>query len=105
MIKVNFDCRNNCSLIDVPNKDHLIIEEFSEYQRQINKISDEIKVYDRSNSVTKQIYYENNYICSCLPEEVPLFKNIVGININKKMDTNELKQKMKEFKKTYHGKV
>ena len=69
MITVSYDCRNNSSIENVPEYQCRNFEDFPEW--------DKIKVYDRSNSNRKQLYYENKYVCSCSSEEANDIKNFI----------------------------
>ena len=69
MLKVSYDCKNNSSLGYFPELEFIPFEDLEEWNR--------IKVYDRSNSERKQLYYEGSYLASCSSEEVPDIKNFI----------------------------
>ncbi len=69
MLKVSYDCKNNSSLGYFPELEFIPFEDLEEWNR--------IKVYDRSNSERKQLYYKNTYICSCSSEEIPDIKTFI----------------------------
>ena len=53
--------RKEPSSVEVPELEFVPFEETDEWKG--------IKIYDRSNSERKQIYYKNTYVCSCSSEE------------------------------------
>lgn len=63
--------RNKGSENSVPEVklDFVPFEELEEWKN--------IKVYDRSNSETKQVYYDHKYLCSCSSEEAIDIKNFI----------------------------
>lgn len=69
-LKKLFRRNKESSIEDVPELVFIPFEETDEWQH--------IKVYDRSNSERKQLYYKNKYVCSCSSEETyPIKKYIV----------------------------
>ena len=54
--------RKEPSSVEVPKLKRFPMEDTDEWKN--------VKVYDRSNSERKQLYYKNTYICSCSSEEV-----------------------------------
>jgi len=69
LLKLNFDCRNNSFLEKVPKLEIVPFEDLEEWKK--------VKVYDRSNSERKQVYYEGSYLCSCSSEESYDLKNFI----------------------------
>jgi len=61
LLKLNFDCRNNSFLVEVPKLEFVPFEDLEEWKK--------VKIYDRSNSERKQLYYEGSYLGSCSSEE------------------------------------
>ena len=59
--------RKEPSIDEVPEMEFVTFEDLEEWK--------DIKVYNRNNSEKKQIFYKNNYICSCSSEEVTNIKN------------------------------
>lgn len=68
-LKKLFRRNKESSIEDVPELEFVPFEETDEWQN--------IKVYDRSNSERKQLYYKNKYVCSCSSEEVHNLKNYI----------------------------
>ena len=68
-LKKLFRRNKESSIEDVPELVFIPFEETDEWQH--------IKVYDRSNSERKQLYYKNKYVCSCSSEEANDIKNFI----------------------------
>ena len=54
--------RKEPSSVEVPKLEFVPFEDLEEWKN--------IRIYDRSNSERKQLYYKNKYICSCSVEEI-----------------------------------
>ena len=60
-LKKVFRRNKESSIEDVPELVFVPLDETDEWKK--------VKVYDRSNSERKQLYYDNKYFCSCSSEE------------------------------------
>ena len=79
------------SIVEDPEEE-LAVEETEEWKK--------VKVYDRSNSETKQVYYEKSYLCSCSSEEIPILKPFIVMLIHDGTSLEEVKEEIKSFKKS-----
>ncbi|MBP5407669.1 MAG: hypothetical protein J6Y42_00850 [Bacilli bacterium] len=95
MLKLNFDCRNNSFLEEIPKLEFVPFEDLEEWNR--------IKVYDRSNSEKKQLYYDRTYLCSCSSEEVKNTKDFIVELLLNDVPIESVKKELKLFNKGIKG--
>ena len=68
----------------------LAVEETEEWKK--------VKVYRRSNSETKQIYYDGNYLSSCSSEEIPILKPFIVMLLHDGIPLEEVKEEIRKFR-------
>ena len=72
--------------------EELAVEETEEWKK--------VKIYDRSNSETKQVYYESSYLCSCSSEEIPILKPFIVMLLHDGNPLEEVKDEIRNFRKS-----
>ena len=95
MLKVSYDCRNNSSLVlQYPNG---FIPDYypKTFPEGFVEVWKAVKVYDRSNSKQKQVYYKNKYVCSCAAEEIDKYKTYIVEHILDGFSIDGIKENLK----------